>query len=306
MAEVRNELLSLCVEEKDELYVQQLRLENCILELSLKIRKMLQLDTGTDGPSDPSKESNNIRLPILEIPDFDGDLLNWSFWERFSISIHEKTNLSNAEKLVYLRQALKVGTAKHLIEGLSDVGDCYAEAIECLKARFDRPRLIHQAHVKAIVEAPVVREGSGKELRRLHDVLQHLRALRAMGHDVSTSFITSLVELKLDATTSFDWQRHSQDEADFPSHQNLMDFIDLRARASESSPSAASHQKNTPSSSSSKGSFGNRHVGSYAVTTSDKVYSYNLCVICKAAKHPPYACTKFRALYKLINNKLIR
>ena len=98
LAEVRNELLSLHVEEKDELYEQQSRFENGILELLFKIRKSLQSDTVTDGPRDPSKESNNVRLPRLEIPDFSGDLLNWrSFWQRFSISIHEKTNLSNAE-----------------------------------------------------------------------------------------------------------------------------------------------------------------------------------------------------------------
>ena len=32
------------------------------------------------------------------------------------------------------------------------------------------------------------------------------------------------------------------------------------------------------------------------MTSSDKVYTPNLCVLCKVAKHPPYACTKFRAL----------
>ena len=32
-------------------------------------------------------------------------------------------------------------------EGLSSTGDHYDEAIECLKARYNRPRLIHQAHV---------------------------------------------------------------------------------------------------------------------------------------------------------------
>ena len=130
----------------------------------MKIRKSLQ--PIISDPDDPMKESNNVKLPKLEIPSFNGDLLNWrSFWEQFSISVHEKTNLSNTEKLVYLHQALKDGTAKHLIEGLSDMGDCYPEAIECLKTGFDRPQLIHQAHVKAIIEAPAVCEGSGKELR---------------------------------------------------------------------------------------------------------------------------------------------
>ena len=40
------------------------------------------------------------------------------------------------------------------------------------------------AHVRKIVEIPNMKDGSGKELRRLHDTaLQHLRVLRAIGHD---------------------------------------------------------------------------------------------------------------------------
>lgn len=114
------------------------------------------------------------------------------------MSVHKRTTLSDAEKLVYLRHALKDGSAKNVIEGLSRSGDCYAEAIECLKSRYDRPRLIHQAHVRVIVEAPSLKIGSGKELRHLHDViLQHLRALKAMGYEPSSPFITSIIELKL-------------------------------------------------------------------------------------------------------------
>ena len=40
---------------------------------------------------------------------------------------------------------------------------------------------------------------------------QHLRALKGMGHEPSESFITSMLELKLDVDTMFEWQRHSQE-----------------------------------------------------------------------------------------------
>ena len=45
--------------------------------------------------------------------------------------------ISDAEKLVYLRQALKDGSAKNYIEGLSRSGEQYEEAMECLRARYD-------------------------------------------------------------------------------------------------------------------------------------------------------------------------
>ena len=96
--------------------------------------------------------------------------------------MHSRKDISDSEKLVYLRQSLREGSAKNAIEGLSRTGDNYAEAVECLKARYDRPRLIHQTHVKKILEIPVLKTGNGRELRHLHDVVQqHLRALKSMG-----------------------------------------------------------------------------------------------------------------------------
>ena len=58
----------------------------------------------------------------------------------FSISVHSRSNLSAAEKLVYLQQALKGGPARSTIEGLSRSGDNYDEAVCCLKAKYDCPR----------------------------------------------------------------------------------------------------------------------------------------------------------------------
>ena len=54
------------------------------------------------------------------------------------------------------------------IEGLSHSGDNYEEAVKCLKAR---SRLIQRTHVQSIVDAPPLKDGSGKELRKLHDIL---------------------------------------------------------------------------------------------------------------------------------------
>lgn len=128
--------------------------------------------------------------------------------------------------------------------------------MKCLKSRYDRPRLIHQAHVRRILNAPVLKEGSGKELRILHDiVLQHLRAL---GHEPTNSFITSLLELKLDTTTMFEWQRHSQEHADVPDWQELLDFLNLRAQAAEASSTRKKFPGSGNSSDNSNNSQGNK------------------------------------------------
>ena len=114
-----------------------------------------------------------------------------------------------------MRHSLKDGIAKNTIEGLSRSGDHYAEAVKCLDARYNRPKLIHQAHVKKIAEIPALEDGSGRELRRLHDTaLQHIHALKTMGHEPDGTFITSFLQLKLDQTTLFEWQKHDQASMD--------------------------------------------------------------------------------------------
>ena len=136
--------------------------------------------------------------------------------------------------MVYLQNALKDKTAKSTTEGLTKSGEHYEEAVKCLQTRYDRPRMVHQTHVHRIVEASSLRDGTGKELRTLHDtVVQHLRALKALGHEPSKEFITSLLKLKLDSVTMFEWQRHSQEHTDVPNCDKLLEFIDLIAQAAK-------------------------------------------------------------------------
>ena len=128
---------------------------------------------------------------------------------------------------MYLKRSLKDGTAKGVIEGLSKSGEHYEEAIKSLKARYDRPRLIHQTHVRMILKATSLKEGTRRELRRLHNTVQQhvLRALRAMDYEPSGPFITSALELKLDTNTMFEWQKFSQDSPKVPHYRDLLEFL---------------------------------------------------------------------------------
>ena len=230
LAETRSGLLTLELADSDDLPVQLASLERNVFDSSVEIKRKLSASTSPPaGSSLAASDSKGVKLPKLDVPTFDGNILNWrSFWEQFCVSVHDRSSLSNSEKLVYLQQSLKDGSAKSVIEGLSRLGENYLEAIECLQARFDRPRLIHQTHVRMISEAPALKDGTGKELRRLHDtVQQHLRALKAMGHEPPGPFITSLLELKLDTSTMFEWQRHSQESVDVPHFSKLLEFLNL-------------------------------------------------------------------------------
>ena len=110
---------------------------------------------------------SGINLPRIEIPTFDGNILNWRlFWEQFQAAVHDKEHLGEIDKLTYLRDALRDGPAKNVIQGLTQSAESYQEAIKCLKERYDRPRLTHREHVRSIVQAPPMKADNGRELRR--------------------------------------------------------------------------------------------------------------------------------------------
>ena len=121
-----------------------------------------------------------------------------------------------------------------MIEGLAQTSGNYAEAITCLQKRYDRPRLIHQAHIRAVIEAPPLRDGTGKELRHVHDVINHhtcMRAITAMADNSLEAFVTSIIESTLDQTSMFACQDYSHDRREVPPYETLLEFLDRHARA---------------------------------------------------------------------------
>ena len=298
LASILDNIVTMDLPDSDDISALHDVLEKEAFGCGLKVKQLIAatlVPSGGLATSTPSSHGvptdKGMKLPKLEVPTFDGQMINWhSFWEQFEISVHNRRSLSDSEKLVYLKQALKGGTAKNVIEGLSHTGDQYIEAVESLMDRYNRPRLLHQTHVRMILQAANVKEGTGRELRRLHDtVQQHLRALSAMGYQPSGPFITSVIELKLDAATMFEWQKHSQSSKDVPEYKEILAFIDLRARASETSTGEVNHHAQQRH---------RRHqpdkVLSSFVSATDT--GGENCVLCKSEKHPLYMCTKFKSL----------
>ena len=282
MKDVGNCIFNTELTGDDPIMRTQNAIDQTIFRCSVTIRKRLHAltDTTTREALVTMPRTPGAKLPKLEVSTFDGDLLKWkSFWDQFRVSIHDRTDLTNAEKMVYLQNALKDNMARCTIEGLTKSGEHYEEAVRCLQTHYDRPRMIHQAHVRRIIDAPSLKDGTGKELQILHDtVVQHLRALTALGHEPSKQFITSLLELKLDSTTMFEWQRHSQEHNDVPDCDELLAFIDLRAQAAVATvPDKKSRGSHLPPSNKAK------PLPALAVSTKKAEGSY---IVCKGEKHP--------------------
>ena len=97
--------------------------------------------------------------------------------------------------------------------------------------------------------------------------------------------------MKLDSNTMFKWQKESQDSTDIPHYTKLLEFLNLRAQASESAPSELRRIQRANNSASRK------RLPSQSMSLLTNVSETTpSCVLCKTEKHPLYACTRFKNL----------
>ena len=146
---IYEELITIDLPDDHDLVMQHAHLEKVHFDGSHTAKKWIAFHSTPSTTSNThvistSTVDKHSKLPKLEVPSFDGNVLHWQkFWEQFETSVDSRDGLTNAEKLVYLQQAIRNGSARTAIEGLSNSGNQYGEAVSCLKQRYDRPRLLH-------------------------------------------------------------------------------------------------------------------------------------------------------------------
>ena len=88
------------------------RLQVALFDPSLKTKQLLH-----DHESRPKTMAPaSVKLPNVSVPVFNGNILNWStFWDQFNAVIHSSIQLSDLQKLVYLREVVKDGPTKSVI-----------------------------------------------------------------------------------------------------------------------------------------------------------------------------------------------
>ena len=164
----------------------------------------------------------NARLPKLELPRFQGDVLRWgAFWEAFESAV-DQTDLSEVTKLTYLRSLLG-GEALRCVEGLALCAQSYYATCELLKNRFGRQELIIFSHVQQLLQ---ISGSSGARLQTLVDELMvQVRSLEALGITGQQYgvILTPLLLSRLPTAVRLEWARTSVGkESDL---QHLLDFL---------------------------------------------------------------------------------
>ncbi|KRX75173.1 hypothetical protein T06_4985 [Trichinella sp. T6] len=94
---------------------------------------------------------------------------------------NKRGDLDNTIKFTYLLSSTE-GTARRAIEGISLTPENYTHAVDILKERFGRPRMVIRKH-----RAPACHEMTARGIQSLVDeVTKHLRCLTALDKDLFT------------------------------------------------------------------------------------------------------------------------
>ncbi|XP_039304898.1 uncharacterized protein LOC105203341 [Solenopsis invicta] len=182
-------------------------LQTRFFDLAGRIESILNVGNASD-PSTSSNASQSdaadsvtavkkrrIKLPEAPLPTFDGRFESWlSFKNAFRSMIGDQNDLTDIDKLHYLRSALK-GEAANKIKILEIDGISYAKAWELLERSYEVKRILVHRHISCIVNLPALDKESTAGLTKLaDDTQQHLASLAALGASVGTDMIVYHLE----------------------------------------------------------------------------------------------------------------
>ena len=200
--------------------------------------------------SSPRETGGKLRLPKLNLPTFSGSYTEWmSFIDLFHAAVDSNSQLSDSEKLNYLRACVK-GDAAKLICSVAITDANYAIAMGLLSDRYANKRSIVQAHLQSIWTQPSMKVESATGLRKLLEVTnEHLRSLKELGQptDQWDSLLVFWLSEKMDTESRKQWQL-AHPGTDLLTWNELAEFLNTRSRALESSGAkpTLSPMKNQP------------------------------------------------------------
>ena len=246
-----------------------------------------------------STKSEDNKLPAIDVPTFDGDIMNWSsFWASFTSTVGSRETLSVTSKLIYLRKAVKDPDTQLLLHSPSETPDMYQEVVKELHARFNRTREILRNLTQRLLQLTTVKQ-TRLDLRRLVDsVKMTIDSIKNTGHYDIDAFLTSLVYLTLPSRLQTLWEQSSKKQKGVPPVGQLLTFLrdhaeTLPATQPSSGKPVEPPEKRTPRRAEKRQdhSFQKQKANVHVVTPAPS-YKWE-CALCKPEKHPLYICSKW-------------
>ena len=151
------------------------------------IQKNLSLQAPSFQPPENLSSNNiesSVRLPKLQLPNFDGNVLRWpEFWDIYESSVHRQ-DIPKVVKNSYLKGALR-GSAASVIAGISITNEGNDVAIQILQERFGNKEVIIEALYAKLQRLPTA-SNKFSDIKYTYDVIERLlRQLEAQGEIVN-------------------------------------------------------------------------------------------------------------------------
>lgn len=222
---------------------------------------------------------NRLRLPKIELPNFDGNFKNWdSFRDLFSTLVHQNSDIPDIEKLVYLKSCLK-GDVGNIVRNLDTSSANYQNAWDTLIKRYDNKMLKTNFHLESIFDLKKITKPATELKVLLNKFNQHLNSLKTLsGERLNDLLLIYVLKQKLDPESlqHFELQRPQEE---LPTLTDFIKYLEHRSVALEVVPKSEGMKL-------TKGSRGNTY-------TSLGERKRNSCTMC-SGEHWLSKCPKFK------------
>ena len=187
------------------------------------------------------------KLSTIELPTFNGEVMKWAtFWTAFSTQVGNREEIAEADKLTYLRKAIRHQPTQDLLDAPREEEDSYTEVVKELKRRFDLPKEVHKNLVQRIMQLSLIKETQDDINKLMDSVRKTLLSLKRTGSYCLESFMTSLVYLILPKKLQVLWEQHTKKEKTVSGVFTMLDFFLEHAATLTPSSLTQSYQSPKP------------------------------------------------------------
>ena len=163
-------------DQKQEVeFRKKLEQEKQLEEMRIEMRKQFE------KKEEQKKEDPKTKLPKLIISKFEGTALDWfRFWNQFEIEIDQQDYIIPVTKHSYLKEFSLPHVCK-LVNSLPFTSEGYSRAKAVLQAKFGKPTVVVNAHIKCIISLPIVYGSYPNKPHDFYEILMSsVQALEAM------------------------------------------------------------------------------------------------------------------------------
>lgn len=244
------------------------------------------LDSVRTTPTVQSHSSRSVKLPPITVPLFSGDIHGFhSFFDTFLAVVDTNEDLSEVEKLFYLKQSLR-GSAAECVSGMQMTQANYKIAISNLKSRYDNRKLQVLSHLETLFNFPKIQRENATDLRQLSDLVErHFRGLdnlRVSESEFKNAILAYIIKSKSDFRTASDFIKLQSSQ--IPSLEESKSFLNDKCLTLESLTYMTNKHSDSNSKAVNKSLISKQSFQSSVPSN---------CPICSKGVHSPSHCPVF-------------